>query len=87
MQVPVGSAKPFQAVPIRGTYRGGANAFLRVQRWQGGIWLDFPLPTKTDDSGRFTAHVEFGQPGRYTLRLLDPDSGVASQPFELVVAG
>jgi hypothetical protein len=87
VQVPVGSAKPFQAVPIRGTYRGGANAFLRVQRWQGGIWLDFPLPTKTDDSGRFTAHVEFGQQGRYTLRLLDPNSGVASQPFELVVEG
>jgi hypothetical protein len=82
-----GSAKPFQIVRIRGRYYGGAGTFLRVQRWEGGIWLDFPIPTKTDESGRFTAHVEVGQRGRYTLRVLDPDSGVASEPFELVVAG
>jgi hypothetical protein len=87
VEVPAGAAKPFQTVRIRGTYRGGADTFLRVQSWEGGIWLDFPLPTKTDKSERFTAHVEFGKQGRYTLRVLDPDSGVASQPFELMVEG
>jgi hypothetical protein len=54
------SARPFEAVRIQGTYRGGAGAFLRVQRWEGGKWLDFPLPTKTDQSGQFTTYVEFG---------------------------
>jgi hypothetical protein len=49
--------------------------------------VDFPLPTKTDQSGRFTAYVEFGKPGRYRLRVLDPDSGVTSQLFVLVVKG
>ena len=73
------SAKPFQTVRIQGTYHGGADTFLRVQRWESGKWLDFPLPTKTDESGRFTAYVELGQPGRYTLRVLDPDSGVTSK--------
>ena len=81
------SAKPFQPVRIQGTYRGGGDTFLRVQRWEGGKWLDFPVPTKTDQSGRFTAYVEFGQPGRYQLRVLDPNSGLTSTPFVLVITG
>ena len=81
------SARPFQTVRIQGTYRGGADTFLRVQRWEGGKWLAFPLPTKTDQSGQFTAYVEFGQPGRYRLRVLDPDSGVTSKSFVLVIKG
>jgi hypothetical protein len=81
------SARPFEAVRIQGTYRGGAGTFLRVQRWEGGKWLDFPLPTKIDQSGRFITQAEFGQPGRYWLRVLDPDSGVASKPFVVVIKG
>jgi hypothetical protein len=34
------SARPFEAVRIQGTYRGGAGSFLRVQRWEGSRWLD-----------------------------------------------
>ena len=64
-----------------------ADTFLRVQRWEEGKWLAFPVPTKTDQSGRFTAYVEFGQPGRYRVRVLDPDSGVTSEPFVLVIKG
>jgi hypothetical protein len=81
------SARPFQTVRIQGMYHGGSDTFLRVQRWEGGKWLDFPLPTKTDRSGQFTAYVELGQPGRYLLRVLDPDSGVTSKPFVLVIKG
>jgi hypothetical protein len=81
------SARPFQTVRIQGTYRGGAGTFLRVQRWEGDKWLAFPLPTKTDQSGRFTAYVELGQPGRYRLRVLDPDSGVTSKTFVLAITG
>jgi non-ribosomal peptide synthetase-like protein len=81
------SAKPFEAVRIQGTYRGGAGTFLRVQLWEGGKWLDFPLPTKTDQAGQFTTYVELGQPGRYSLRVLDPDSGVTSKPFVVVIKG
>jgi hypothetical protein len=81
------SAKPFQTVPIQGTYRDGGDTFLRVQRWESGKWLDFPLPTKTDESGRFTAYVELGQPGRYALRVRDPVSGVTSKILVLVIKG
>jgi hypothetical protein len=85
LENPADAAKPFQTVQIQGTYRGGADTSLRVQRWEGGRWLDFPLPTVTDQAGQFTAYVELGQPGRYRLRLLDPDSGVTSTPSELVI--
>jgi hypothetical protein len=79
------SARPFQTVRIQGTYHGGGETFLWVQRWEGGKWLNFPLPTKTNESGRFTAYVELGQPGRYALRVLDPGSGVTSKAFVLVI--
>jgi hypothetical protein len=79
------SAKPFQAVRIQGTYHGGADTFLQVQRWEGGEWVAFPVPTKTDQSGQFTAYVELGRPGRYRLRVLDPDSGMKSKTFVLVI--
>jgi hypothetical protein len=80
-------ARPFQTVPIQGTYRGGANTFLRAQRWEAGKWRTFPISTKTDRLGQFTAYVELGQPGRYQLRLLDPTSGVTSKPVVLVIKG
>ena len=84
---PPRSAEPFETIRIRGTYHGGPSTFLRVQRWENDGWRTFPLPTKTDESGHFTAHVELGQPGRYRLRLVDVDSGMSSKPFELVIKG
>jgi hypothetical protein len=53
-------AGPFQPVRIKGRYRGGADIFLRVQRREGGRWLAFPVPTKTDQSGRFTLLSSLG---------------------------
>jgi hypothetical protein len=81
------SGRTFEAVRIRGTYRAGADTFLRVQRWDGGEWVDFPIPTKTDESGRFTAYVQLDQPGRNQLRMLHPGSGDTSKTFVIVVKG
>ena len=36
------SARPFEAVRIQGTYRGGTGTFLRVQRWRGRPVAGFP---------------------------------------------
>jgi serine/threonine protein kinase len=85
LEDPAASAKPFETVQIRGTYRGGADTMLRVQRWESGRWMAFPLPTTTDQSGQFTAYVELGRPGRHEIRLLDPGSGVRSKPVVLVI--
>jgi hypothetical protein len=81
------SARTFQPVRIQGTYRGEADTLLRVQRWEEGKWLAFPVPTWTDQSGQFATYVEFGQPGRYRLRVLDPKSGVTSKTFLLLIEG
>ncbi len=81
------SAKPFETVRYKGTYPGGADTVLRVQQWVEGKWLAFPMPAKTDRSGKFTAFVELGQPGRYRLRVVDPDSGMTSKPFVLMIKG
>src|SRR5215212_9550250 len=79
------SARPFQTVRIEGKYPSGADTYLRVQRWDEGEWLAFPIPTKTDLSGQFTAYVELGQPGRYPLRVLDPDTGTTSKTFVIFI--
>jgi hypothetical protein len=81
------SARPFEAVRIQGTYPGRPNTILRVQRLERGMWLDFPLQPQTNQSGQFTTFVEFGQPGRYWLRVVDPGSAVTSKPFVLVIRG
>ncbi len=85
LELPLESAQSFEAVRIQGTYPAGPDTYLRVQRRQGEEWLAFPLPTKTDESGRFTTYVELGQPGRYSLRIVDPKSRTESEPFVLVV--
>ena len=81
------SARPFQSVRIQGRYRGGADTFLRVQRWEASKWRALPVRTKTDRSGKFTTYVEFEQPGRYRIRVIDPNSGVTSRPCVLVIKG
>jgi hypothetical protein len=81
------SATIFQTVRIKGTYVGGPETFLQAQRQEGDEWLAFPVPAKTDRSGQFTAHVLCDEPGLYRLRVLDPDSGVTSKTFVLVVKG
>ena len=78
-------AEPFETVPIRGTYRGGGERFLQVEWWVNGDWRAFPVPAKTDTSGKFTAYVELARPNTYRLRVRDPQSGVTSAPFALVI--
>ena len=78
---------PFQTVRIEGVYRGGPDSFVEVQRWERRRWLTFPLRATTDQSGEFTAYVELGQPGLYWLRVVDPDSGLKSKQFLLVIKG
>ena len=84
---PVDAAKPFQAARIQGSYPGGGDTLLRVQRWEKGSWATFPVPARTDASGEFTAYVELEQPGRYRLRVLDPGSGARSKSLVLVIDG
>ncbi len=82
---PTATAEPFETTRIRGTYAGGGQRFLQVQLWADGTWRAFPVPAKTDPSGRFTAYIELGRPNSYRLRVRDPQSAVTSEPFTLVI--
>jgi hypothetical protein len=76
----------FETVRIDGTYAGShSGTILRVQRIQDGEWTDFPLPTTTDASGRFTAHVEFGTIGSHKVRVVDPLTDRSSPTVVVVI--
>jgi hypothetical protein len=80
------AGRPFETIPLRGSYPGAdAGTILRVQAWVDGAWVDFPLPTTTDGSGRFTAHVELGSPGEHRVRVVDQKSGTASETIIVVI--
>lgn len=85
LQDPPNSAAPFHAVQISGTFHGGPDRLLRVQRREDNRWRSFPIPAKTNQSGQFVTYVELGRPGRYRLRVVDPESGVKSRSFVLVI--
>ena len=85
LEPPAGSAKPFEAVRISGNYHGGSGRLLHVQQREGNRWLSFPLAAITDRSGNFSTYVELGKPGRYRLRVLDPETGVTSESFVLLI--
>lgn len=86
VQESVHTAAPFQTVPVRGTYSGGVDTFVRIERWEDGRWRAFPVPAKTDRAGAFTAYVELAQPRRHRLRVVDDREGVTSEPFVVVIA-
>ena len=70
---PTYSGTAFETIPISGVLQGApAGTTLRVQLRQDARWQPFPLPTTTDDAGRFTAYVELAAPGSYELRVRDP---------------
>jgi hypothetical protein len=81
----VTEATPNETVRLRGTYHGGADTFVQVELRDGATWKAFPQPTKTDRLGRFITHVEIATPGSHWLRVVDPASDVASEPFVLVI--
>ena len=78
--------RPFKTISIEGRYPGvGRPTRLRVELRQGDGWSPFPLPAMTSPSGAFTAYVEMGGPGRYRLRIVDPQRNATSAVLELVV--
>ena len=80
------AAGPFETVSMAGTYVGSsARTILRVQQQQGVDWVDFPLPTTTDESGDFTAHVEIGSLGEHQIRVVDPSADIVSKPVTVVI--
>jgi hypothetical protein len=71
------SVAAYEEVTLSGSYPGANGTTLSVQRFEGGSWTGFPT-TATVDGGRFSTFVASGQQGQNRFRVVDPDSGEAS---------
>lgn len=77
--------RPFETIQIQGRYRGAPGPTrLRLQIQQPSGWAQYPLPAVTQPSGEFRAFVELGQPGKYRLRIVNPNRD-ASEVLTLLV--
>jgi len=71
------SVASYEEVTLSGSYPGANGTTLSVQRFEGGSWTGFPT-TATVDGGRFSTFVASGQQGQNRFRVVDPDTGEAS---------
>ena len=81
-------ARPFAVVSVRGEWRHprpDGRRKVHVEALRRGTWSPFPLPAVTDPSGRFTAFVNLGAPGRYRLRVVGAPGGPVSDSFSVTV--
>jgi hypothetical protein len=71
------SASPMEQFNLTGVYPGGEGAILTVQRFQDGSWQDFPA-TGSVSGEAFQIPVQTSQPAVNRFRVVDSDSGLAS---------
>jgi hypothetical protein len=69
---------------LRGTYPGGEGAILQVQQWEGGAWGIFPV-TASVSNETFTTYIQTSQPGKNRFRVVDTDSGEASNEVRVTI--
>jgi hypothetical protein len=72
-----------EQIYLTGTYPRAEGAQLQVQRLEGS-WEDFPSSASVT-GGTFTTYVRTGQPGVNRFRVVDRESGKASNPVSVRV--
>jgi hypothetical protein len=78
------SVSPMQQVDLTGTYPGGEGAILQVQRFENGSWSDFPVTVSVSNQ-TFSTYVQTSQPGENRFRVVDSDSGKASNEVKVKI--
>ena len=74
-------------VRLTGEYPDAApGTELRVQRLVDETWVDFPLPTVVQPSGRFVTRVQMGGTGTNKIRVVEPDSGDRSNTIVIEIS-
>lgn len=58
---------------------------VRVELWRRGAWRVFPVGAVTGPKGRFTAHVDLGEPGTHWLRVSTSRPATVSELFTVTV--
>ena len=74
-----------QQIDLTGVYPGGEGRILQVQRFEGGSWADFDV-TASVSNETFSTYVLSGQTGPNRFRMIDTDSGAASNEVTIQVS-
>ncbi len=72
MDVSPVNARPMERVNLTGTYAGGDNVGLKVQRFVDGSWADFGDVEATVRNGTFATYIQTGRSGENRFRMYDP---------------
>ncbi len=81
---PQNQAAPMARIDLTGTYQQGEGAILMVQRHENGSWSDFGV-TMSVSGGTFSTYVQTGRTGEQRFRVVDTDSGKASNVVRIQV--
>lgn len=77
----VSSMEQFQ---LTGVYPEGEGAILTVQRFEGGMWVDFPA-TGSVSGETFQIPVQASLSGVNRFRVVDTDSGLKSDEVRVTI--
>ncbi|WP_323793377.1 hypothetical protein [Nocardioides sp.] len=75
---------PMEPIDLTGDYAAGEGAILRVQQFENGQWGDFPV-TASVSGGRFSTFIQTGNPGLNRFRVIDTDTGEASNEIKVQI--
>jgi hypothetical protein len=74
----------FERIDLTGIYPGGEGAILQVQRFENGAWADFDATIPVSNE-TFTTYVQSAQTGVNKFRVIDNNSGDASNAVTITV--
>ena len=78
------SVGSFERINLTGTYPTGSGAILQVQRREAGQWVDFSVTVGVNGDS-FATYVQTSRTGENKFRVIDSDSGKASNPVTVIV--
>lgn len=71
-------------IDLTGIYPGGEGAILQVEKFSGGGWQQFPV-TAVVSNETFATYVQTSFQGVNRFRVVDNDTGVASNEVKVTV--
>lgn len=76
---------PMEQIDLTGVYPGGEGAILRVEYFTGGRWEHFAQITANVSDETFSTYIQTGQIGVQRFRMVDTDTGLASNEVRIKV--
>lgn len=84
LQVGNTQVSPMDRIDLSGVYPGGEGAIVEVQRYENEQWVFF-VATASVSGETFSTYVQTGVPGPNKFRVVDTDTGLASNEVTVTV--